>query len=1161
MISDSNYNLRLRFVVALFFLISVFSANAQADMPNVLLNNPQESQSYTGECTTSLIAGTNFSSSSKTGVYSYTINDIDYIEGGSEHISIPTEHEYVFDNGGFQASNADLYSIVSNPKVLNANYKRITDGKNRLVMTIYAPQTGNGDGKLLFTYKLQNLKIGSNIKIEINFEDLCPGCSSEPQKQFMIRAICAGNNWDPAYNQMAADGYKDGVFSCTFNNIESSTLSFSVYARFWQPCHAIAISDIKVYSCVEPTLKATIDGNSAPDGSYITISAEGFLGSNDDYYFYRSADADGPWELVAGPTSEKEISVLVNLGTNYFKVEQGINSATVNSATVKVFGDISCSETGGGQILFKEDFGTTTGRTNNAIIDKIGVYKYQRTGKVDDNYYCVVSNLDQADPILCGWPGNKTDHTGNENGAFLVINAGTKLSMFYEISLGTSFCTNRWYNMSLYAANLATSSFEPAEFKFEVVTSTGTVVESWETGPIIGMSEEGIPLKWHKYGISFIPESEDEELFLKIYSTSNETQGNDFALDDIVVSVCSPDISLYADAANKLTDVTVDCGTEVRLETVSISDIHSIFEFPYYLWQESKDGINWINVSGEQGQGVDISDYVYIPRSSVPTYFRVIVAINKDVAQKVANGDDLGACDVYVISNIASVQCTGCENIETPTVQDYEECSSSGSLDLNDLVTSNYDNGTLNWYDPNGNMLSSTIIDLSSPISTTYFVTYSEVNGSMQCESEKAEVNIKITPITAKPTVDTDAEGYAYDECTVVGSKPLSELVSSDKSGLKWYDESGNEIGNPVFDTAAAGEYECYVTNTKPGECESEKAEVRIRISANSARPVVTDYNECAKSGTYSLSDLVMSDKTNLEWFDSNMQPLADETIDMSVPGNTTYYVRNTVSGACPSDMAEVQVNIKDQAVAADITADDMEVCTGASATLTASTSISDNDLVFTWYDDADLLNVVGTGATLQISGPEDSKTYYVTVKGANTCENEADNAAEVKVSGIRPISGVTLDPAEESIGMGEETNKTLNVEPYGANYTSAWTANGNPIGDIDGYFPAKPYTDQLYKVVVTDECGNTIEATAVTKVIWPTIFTPHNNDGYNDGFLVGMAEDIHLEIYDRWGNVVYRGNDGWHQSEAAQKMPGVYYYIATLPDGSIKKGTVEIYK
>ena len=58
-----------------------------------------------------------------------------------------------------------------------------------------------------------------------------------------------------------------------------------------------------------------------------------------------------------------------------------------------------------------------------------------------------------------------------------------------------------------------------------------------------------------------------------------------------------------------------------------------------------------------------------------------------------------------------------------------------------------------------------------------------------------------------------DAEGYAYDECAVVGSKPLSELVSSDKSGLRWYDESGNEIVNPVFDTSAAGEYVCYLCN------------------------------------------------------------------------------------------------------------------------------------------------------------------------------------------------------------------------------------------------------------------------------------------------------------------------------------------------------------
>ena len=184
-----------------------------------------------------------------------------------------------------------------------------------------------------------------------------------------------------------------------------------------------------------------------------------------------------------------------------------------------------------------------------------------------------------------------------------------------------------------------------------------------------------------------------------------------------------------------------------------------------------------------------------------------------------------------------------------------------------------------------------------------------------------------------------------------------------------------------------------------------------------------------------------------------------------------------------------------------------------------------------------------------------------MTVKGDNTCENLPGDAAEADVYAIAPIDNIRLEPVEERIGMGKETEKTLTVEPTDAYYTAVWTANGQVIADPDSYFPAKPYSDVEYKVVVTDECGNEMEASAITKVVWPTIITPQNADGKNDDFLVGMQEDIHLEIFDRWGNVVFSGNDGWSQAEAARQQPGVYYYIATLPDGTAKQGTIEVYK
>jgi gliding motility-associated-like protein len=67
--------------------------------------------------------------------------------------------------------------------------------------------------------------------------------------------------------------------------------------------------------------------------------------------------------------------------------------------------------------------------------------------------------------------------------------------------------------------------------------------------------------------------------------------------------------------------------------------------------------------------------------------------------------------------------------------------------------------------------------------------------------------------------------------------------------------------------------------------------------------------------------------------------------------------------------------------------------------------------------------------------------------------------------------------------------------------------------------------------------------------------------DGFNDDFLIGMSPAIALKIYDRYGNLIIETTDGWDGRYADGKyaMPNVYYYVATLPNGEIVKGNVEL--
>ena len=84
-----------------------------------------------------------------------------------------------------------------------------------------------------------------------------------------------------------------------------------------------------------------------------------------------------------------------------------------------------------------------------------------------------------------------------------------------------------------------------------------------------------------------------------------------------------------------------------------------------------------------------------------------------------------------------------------------------------------------------------------------------------------------------------------------------------------------------------------------------------------------------------------------------------------------------------------------------------------------------------------------------------------------------------------------------------------------------------------------------------------------------PNVFSP-NGDGLNDKFTLYAnkkgEELVLLQIFDRWGNMVYHAehkdvhafkNDGWNGSYKGKLMdPGVYIYqaIVRFIDGEVRK-------
>ena len=107
------------------------------------------------------------------------------------------------------------------------------------------------------------------------------------------------------------------------------------------------------------------------------------------------------------------------------------------------------------------------------------------------------------------------------------------------------------------------------------------------------------------------------------------------------------------------------------------------------------------------------------------------------------------------------------------------------------------------------------------------------------------------------------------------------------------------------------------------------------------------------------------------------------------------------------------------------------------------------------------------------------------------------------------------------------------------------------PSGDTKYYFVAKNGS-------CPDIKSDVMTIALVDDIDIPTVFTPYEKNGENDEFMLGYE----VVIYDRFGNLIHRGDIGWegtYKGDVADA--GVYVYTLTLKDGREKKGTIQVFK
>lgn len=434
------------------------------------------------------------------------------------------------------------------------------------------------------------------------------------------------------------------------------------------------------------------------------------------------------------------------------------------------------------------------------------------------------------------------------------------------------------------------------------------------------------------------------------------------------------------------------------------------------------------------------------------------------------------------------------------------------------------------------------------------------------CEKPSNAITLTVKP---KPAYDIDAWPESIEYCT---TKTISVKVTSpDPVTYQWYvnkNAAGVASNWEKIDGATAATYNLpadatdgwlYKVVLDNGYCTvTETTPVKLTKTSGVA-PTVKPYEECAtkESNKIELSTLVTSSYANLTWYkDDKTTKVTDATFDASVPTTEPiiYYVTDTPDGGCESELSlPVSVMVKKSAVAP--TVKNYDECKDSSKPNLDLSTLIVNPSAGTQYKFYDETGAeIDKTVSISTSGV---KTYSVGADAADGCGFEP---VKITVTVKNTIESISLTPEEENIGLGGSVTKTLSYEPSDAAKTIDWTINETTF---DGAFPRKPYTDEIYKVTITDECGNKFNASAKITVEWPTIFTPYNVDGANDDFVKGLESSISIQVYDRTGDMVYEGPDGWagEGKNGTLVMPGVYYYVATLPDGSKRKATVEVYK
>lgn len=273
--------------------------------------------------------------------------------------------------------------------------------------------------------------------------------------------------------------------------------------------------------------------------------------------------------------------------------------------------------------------------------------------------------------------------------------------------------------------------------------------------------------------------------------------------------------------------------------------------------------------------------------------------------------------------------------------------------------------------------------------------------------------------------------------------------------------------------------------------------------------------------------------------------------LNLSALGNYTVTFRVTRTGDCPETLTKTKpFTIKDLEL---IISPPVQLCQRESTQLNVSGNSGLAAVI--WTPSAGLSN---PSIQNPVASPTRTTNYTVNATDGDGCQAQRSVLVEV-------LPEVTADfELDFSTDCAKPMLMVINNKSRGGS-SFTWTISNGTIFNQQNPQPYEFTQAGIYTLTLLVKNGNCEDTKVMTFEIEnnlippPNVITP-NKDGKNDTFFLPDRIGYQLEIYTRWGGLVFK-TDNYKNDWGEDVDNGVYYYLLTSPKGIKCKGWINVLK